>query len=65
MDIGDEITIKAKVVDFDSNPHGSSVKVEVTGFMDNGDIQNLKPFKDPLRLWIHRQDIPNVIIEGK
>jgi hypothetical protein len=39
MDVGEEITIRAKIVDFDSNPHGTSVKVEIKGFVDNNHVE--------------------------
>ena len=50
MKIGDEITIKAKIVDFDANPHGSAIQVEIAGY-------------NSLRFWIHRLDQPDVIVE--
>ena len=65
MEIGDEILIKAKVVDFDSNPHGSAIKVEIKGFMDRENIANLKPFDEPVRVWIHRLNQPEVIVKNK
>lgn len=61
MEIGDEILVKVKVVDFDSNPHGSAVKVEIKGFMDREDIAKLKPFDKLTRVWIHRLDQSEVI----
>jgi len=60
MEIGEEILIRVKVVDFDSNPYGSAVKVEVVGFVDRS-IEN-QPFKEPLRFWIHRLNQPKVIV---
>ncbi len=54
MKIGDEILIKARVVDFDSNPHGSAVKIEIKGHLDT-------ITSPPVRLWIHRLDQPGVI----
>lgn len=63
MDIGDEILIKARIVDFDSNPHGSAIKVEVTGYISRNEERILRPFNKPVRFWIHRLDQPNVIIE--
>ena len=63
MEIGDEILIKVKVVDFDANPHGSAVKVEIMGFIDRS-VEN-QPFKEPLRFWIHRLEQPKVIAEKK
>lgn len=62
MEIGDEITIKGKVVDFDSNPHSSAIKVEVTGFLDTDGAHNLKPFVTPVRFWIHRLDQQDIIV---
>jgi len=58
MEIGDEILIKAKVVNFDSNPHGVAVEVEIKGFLDSTYHQ---PHKSPVRIWIHRLDQPAVI----
>lgn len=65
MNVGDEITIRAKIVDFDSNPHGASVKVEIKGFVDNDHVECLRPFEDYVKFWIHRSGIKNVIIEEK
>lgn len=63
MNIGDEILVKVKVIDFDSNPHGSAIKVEVTGFIDREEERTLKAFNsDRVRFWIHRLDQPNVIV---
>lgn len=59
MKIGDEILVKAKVVDFDANPHGAAVKVKVKGFVDR-DTDN-KLFGDQVIFWIHRLDQPKVI----
>ena len=56
MEIGDEILIRAKVIDFDSNPHGCSVKVSIEG-------KTTFPMKE--EFWIHRLDIPHVIYGGK
>lgn len=52
MKIGDEISIKAKIVDFDANPHGAAIQVEISGY-------------NSLRFWIHKLDQPDVIIENK
>ena len=65
MNIGDEITIRAKIVDFDSNPHGASVKVEIKGFADNGYVSCLRPFEDNIRFLIRRTDIKDIIVEEK
>jgi len=69
MDIGDEILIRAKIVDFDANPHGASVKVSVQGFMDKATLNELNsrnpciPTGDrPLFFWIHRVDKERVIV---
>lgn len=64
MKIGDEILIKVKVVDFDTNPHGSAVKVEVPAYIDAEDRSKLGGGK-PVRFWIHRVDQPKVIVEKK
>lgn len=58
MEIGDEILIRAKVIDFDSNPHGPAVKVRI-----ESKERNINPMKE--EFWIHRLDIPHVIYEGK
>jgi len=63
MEIGDEILIRAKVVDFDTNPHGAAVKVEVMGFIDRS-VEN-QPFQEPLRFWIHRLSEQQVIVKKK
>lgn len=63
MDIVDEILIKAKIIDFDSNPHGSAIKVEVSGYIDRDEERILKAFDRPVRFWIHRLDQHNVITE--
>lgn len=63
MEIGDEILIRAKVVDFDANLHGAAIKVEVMGFIDRS-VEN-QPFKEPLRFWIHRLEKSKVIVEKK
>lgn len=60
MEIGDEIMIKCKIVDFDANPHGAAIKVEVAGFVDR-ETEN-KPFEDKVVFWIHRLDQPRVIV---
>jgi hypothetical protein len=50
MEIGDIIHIRARVVDFDCNPHGPSVQVKVLG----GFIpEQGKPTEDHLLLWVH------------
>ncbi len=61
MKIGDEIVIRGKIVDFDANPHGSAIKIEVEGFIDRN--TNIKPFEDNVRFWIHRLDQPKVIVK--
>lgn len=65
MDIGDEILIRAKIVDFDSNPHGAAVKVEVNGFdpksIDKGLSGGQK--KESVEFWIHRLDQPATIVK--
>jgi len=59
MNIGDEILIKAKIVDFDANPYGAAVKVEIIGFMDRS--EEIGPFGKTVKIWIHRIDQPKVI----
>lgn len=54
MKIGDEILLRAKIVDFDSNPHGAAIRVEIAvheGTMDT----------PCLRFWIHRLEQPDVL----
>lgn len=59
MKIGSEILIKAKVIDLDSNPHGSSIKVEVKGF---GPLHSSVAPNSKEQFWIHRVDIPEVVV---
>lgn len=60
MNIGDEVWVKAKIVGFDSNPHGSAVAVEVTGHSSS--YQQLFNSKEnsklngKLHFFIHRLD---------
>lgn len=61
MEIGDEIIIKAEVVDFDANPHGAAIKIKVQGFID--DKAENQPYGKEVRLWIHRLQQPDVIVE--
>ena len=63
MEIGDEILIRAKVIDFDANSHGSAMKVEVMGFIDHS-VEN-QPFKEPVKFWIHRLSEQQVIVKKK
>jgi len=49
----DEILIKATIVDFDSNPDGSAIRVNVMGYQN-------KKIAD---FWIHRLDRPTVVEE--
>ncbi len=65
MNIGDKITLRAKVLDFGSNPHGASVKVEIRGFVDSGYVDCERPFSEPVRLWIYREDVNDIITEGR
>lgn len=60
MKIGDEILIKAKVVDLDSNLHGVAVKVEVQGFVDRETM--IIPFDKSVEFWIHRLNQAEVIV---
>lgn len=59
MEIGSEILIRAKVINLDSNPHGSSIKVEVKGF---GPLHSSVAPNDKEQFWIHRVDIPEVVV---
>lgn len=63
MKIGDEIIIRGKIIDFDANPHGSAIKIEVKGFIDSSEILTLKPYGENIRFWIHRLDQPKVIFK--
>ena len=67
MEIGEEITIKAKIVDFDANPHGAAVKVEVIGYIDREERTRLEAIGSKcgdkfIKFWIHRLDQAKVII---
>lgn len=69
MEIGDEILVKAKVVDLDSNPAGAAIKVEVLGSVDADELNRLlyghgdtEVKKNKLFFWIHWQDQPKAII---
>ncbi|MBU0648585.1 hypothetical protein KJ969_00540 [Patescibacteria group bacterium] len=62
MKIGQEVLIKARVVDFDGNLHGASVKVEVSGFIDHSTV--IRPLEDKtIKFWVHRIDKAEVILE--
>ena len=69
MEIGEEITIKVRIVDFDSNPRGSAIKVEIPAFVDKDErlkLQSDRYASTPnkkLRVWIHRLDQPEVIVK--
>ena len=65
MKIGDEILIKVKVVDFDTNPHGSAVKLEVPAWISAEDRSKMAVEGKPVRFWIHRLDQPKVIVENE
>lgn len=65
MKIGDEILIRVKVVDFDTNPHGSAVKVEVPAYIDKEERLRIDQEPKTVRFWIHRLDQPKVIVEKK
>lgn len=64
--IGEEILIRVKVVNFDSNPHGCAVQIEIPGYIDDGEIQRLDRVRklpnSTTRIWIHRLDQPKVIV---
>ncbi|KKS95967.1 hypothetical protein A3B05_03150 [Candidatus Giovannonibacteria bacterium RIFCSPLOWO2_01_FULL_43_160] len=62
MEIGDEIVIKCKVVDFDANPHGAAIKVELKGFIDHATLSTLRAYGKSVRFWIHRLDQPEVVV---
>ncbi|KAF0145083.1 MAG: hypothetical protein FD156_1194 [Nitrospirae bacterium] len=59
MKIGDEILLRAKVVDFDSNPHGAAVRVQVIGYDPEICVDS---FIHNIRFWVHRLDQPAVIV---
>ena len=61
---GDEVLIKAEVIDFDANPHGPAIKVKIKGFLDRNGT-NQKPFGEKVELWIHRLDQKEIIQEVK
>lgn len=63
MKIGDEIIIKGKIIDFDANPYGAAVKIEVKGYIDHAEISILKPYGEDIRFWIHRLDQPKIIFK--
>lgn len=65
MEIGDEILIRVKVVNFDSNPHGSAIEVAVPGYMDLIERGNLSEDTKLIKFWIHRVDQPKVIVKEK
>ncbi len=50
MDIGDAVLVKGRIVDFDSNPHGSSVKVE----LDLEDSEHKNALAEITTFWVHR-----------
>lgn len=69
IDIGDDLLIRARVVDFDSNSHGCAVKVELPAFIDKTDRENIIQTmcttpKPKVRMWIHHSD-QAVVIVGK
>jgi hypothetical protein len=47
MKKGDEVLLKGKVIDFDSNPHGASIKVRL-----NNDSE----------VWVHRLKVDETIV---
>ena len=65
MNIGDEIMIRGKIVNLDTNPHGEAIKVEIKGFQmeekDTGWYKGKKQTK--VGFWIHRLDQPEVIVK--
>ena len=63
MKIGDEIAIKVRVIDFDSNPHGAAVKVEAKGFIDEEDVTRIRPFDKSVKFWIHRLNQADAIVK--
>jgi hypothetical protein len=58
MKIGDEVLIRGKIVDLDSNPQGSAIRVEIVG---------CKPEEKDFAVtfWIHRLDQPSTVIFQK
>lgn len=55
LEVGSIVHLIAKVVDFDSNPNGVAIQVE---------LNQIKP-RCENTIWIHRTDIPFVIEELK
>ncbi len=71
MKIGDEVKLRGVIVDIDSNPHGSAIKVRIAGFMDQDEIRRLSAKGSRMMegrqvtfvdVWIHRLDQPQVLI---
>ncbi len=50
MKIGDRVLIKGVIVDFDANPHGSAVKVE----LDLEDSKHTGALVSVTSFWVHR-----------
>ncbi len=72
MEIGDEIKLKGTVVNFDSNPQGSAIKVKILGFLDQEEKNRLQSREekweggkrvDFIEFWIHRLDQPQTLIK--
>ena len=62
MEIGDEVLLRAKVVNFDANPCcWSAICVEIIGFGAEQKSEKGHNGDDRLRFWIHRIDQSNVI----
>lgn len=60
MNIGDEVNIRAKVVNVEVRPDGEAVQVEVQDFLSCEGVGRQKPFDRPVRLWIQPTDRPDL-----
>ncbi len=67
MKIGDEVLIRGKIVDLDSNLQGSAIRVEVLGSKAEVEVLGWQGSerKSMLRFWIHRLDQPSTVIFQK
>jgi len=67
MKIGDEVLIRARIVDLDSNPQGSAIRVEICGCKpEEKDLGwQGSEHKTAVTLWIHRLDQSSTVIFQK
>ncbi len=65
MKIGDQIKLRGEIVDIDSNPHGSAIKVRIAGLVDSDEMRRLSTKGHRMMegrqitfidVWIHRLD---------